>query len=163
DDAVAAAGYAARVPRTAVLTPFAFPSVRGNAVTAERIVGGLNARGEDVRMWDMSAAAEADIAAAVEAWRPSLLPALHAFPAGAAGAPHGPAPGDSPRRHPAGNRRQSRVDGSGACAGRPPGARRGDGRDRVRRLDRGARGRRSAGRARSARHDSASGVLRAAG
>jgi glycosyltransferase involved in cell wall biosynthesis len=70
------------VPRTAVLTPFAFPSVRGNAVTAERIVAGLRERGEDVRMWDLSADAEGDIAAAVEAWRPALIHAFHAFRAG---------------------------------------------------------------------------------
>ena len=65
-----------------MLTPFAFPSVRGNAVTTERIVAGLRERGEDIRTWDLSAAAEADIAAAVEAWRPGLIHAFHAFRAG---------------------------------------------------------------------------------
>jgi len=31
--------------RLALLTPFAFPSIRGNAVTVERIARGLRARG----------------------------------------------------------------------------------------------------------------------
>src|SRR5439155_9334715 len=46
--------YAAHVARVAVLTPFAFPSVRGNAITAERIVAGLRERGEEVSVWDLS-------------------------------------------------------------------------------------------------------------
>src|ERR1051325_10278460 len=74
--------YPAHVPRTAVLTPSAFPSVRGNAITAERIASGLRERGEDITVWDLSALAEGDIAAAVEAWRPSLIHAFHALRSG---------------------------------------------------------------------------------
>jgi glycosyltransferase involved in cell wall biosynthesis len=74
--------YPAHVPRTAVLTPSAFPSVRGNAITAERIAAGLRDRGEDITVWDLSALAEGDIAAAVEAWRPSLIHAFHALRSG---------------------------------------------------------------------------------
>ena len=70
------------MPRTAVLTPFAFPSVRGNAITTERIVAGLRERGEDVRTWDVSASADSDVAAGVEAWRPELIHAFHAFRCG---------------------------------------------------------------------------------
>ena len=70
------------MPRTAVLTPFAFPSVRGNAVTAERIAAGLRERGEDITVWDLSAHAEGEIAAEVEAWRPSLIHAFHALGSG---------------------------------------------------------------------------------
>jgi glycosyltransferase involved in cell wall biosynthesis len=70
------------VTRVAVLTPFAFPSVRGNAVTAERIVAGLRERGEDVAVWDLSVIAEADIVAAVEAWRPAVVHAFHAYRSG---------------------------------------------------------------------------------
>ena len=40
--------------RLAVLTPFAFPSVRGNAITVGRIVEGLRSRGLEVRVWDLS-------------------------------------------------------------------------------------------------------------
>src|SRR2546421_10950121 len=54
------AGYAARVPPVAVLTPFAFPSVRGNAITAERVVAGLRERGVRVSAWDLSAIPEAE-------------------------------------------------------------------------------------------------------
>ena len=74
--------YAGRVPRVAALTPFAFPSVRGNAITTERIVAGLRERGEDVAVWDLSSVAEADVAADVEAWRPALVHAFHAYRSG---------------------------------------------------------------------------------
>jgi len=74
--------YAAHVARVAVLTPFAFPSVRGNAITAERIVAGLRERGEEVSVWDLSATAEADIAGEVEACRPALVHAFHAYRSG---------------------------------------------------------------------------------
>jgi glycosyltransferase involved in cell wall biosynthesis len=70
------------VPRVAVLTPFAFPSVRGNAITADRIVAGLRARGEEVSVWDLSATGEADVAAEVEACRPALVHAFHAYRSG---------------------------------------------------------------------------------
>jgi len=76
------AGYAARVPPVAVLTPFAFPSVRGNAITAERVVAGLRERGVRVSAWDLSTTTEADVAAAVEAWRPVLVHAFHAYRSG---------------------------------------------------------------------------------
>jgi len=39
----------------------------GNAITAERVVAGLRERGLRVSAWDLSATAEADVAAAVEA------------------------------------------------------------------------------------------------
>jgi len=40
--------------RVAVLTPFASPSVRGNAITVERITRGLRQRGVELRVWDLS-------------------------------------------------------------------------------------------------------------
>lgn len=73
------------VPRVAILTPFAFPSVRGNAITAERIAAGLRARGEQVALWDLSAASERDVAREAETWRPDLVHAFHAFRAGPLG------------------------------------------------------------------------------
>jgi len=76
------AGYAARVPPVAVLTPFGFPSVRGNAITAERVVAGLRERGLRVSAWDLSTTPEADVAAAVEACRPALVHAFHAYRSG---------------------------------------------------------------------------------
>ena len=66
----------------AVLAPFALPAVRGNAVTVQRIVNGLRARHVDVAMWDLSAAPEASIAAAVEGARPHLVHAFHALRTG---------------------------------------------------------------------------------
>jgi glycosyltransferase involved in cell wall biosynthesis len=70
------------VPRVAVLTPFGFPSVRGNAITTERIVAGLRERGAQVGAWDLSAVAESDVAAAVEDWRPGIIHAFHAYRSG---------------------------------------------------------------------------------
>jgi glycosyltransferase involved in cell wall biosynthesis len=68
--------------RIAVLTPFAFPSLRGNAITVERIVGGLSDRGAEVAVWDLSAGDEAEVSAGIEAWRPGLVHAFHAFRSG---------------------------------------------------------------------------------
>jgi glycosyltransferase involved in cell wall biosynthesis len=68
--------------RIAVLTPFAFPSVRGNAVTAERVARGLREQGRDVEVWDLSVTPEAEIEAAVAAFRPCVIQAFHAFRTG---------------------------------------------------------------------------------
>jgi glycosyltransferase involved in cell wall biosynthesis len=68
--------------RVALLTPFAFPSVRGNAVTVARIAAGLRRRGVDLAVWDLSAGSEATIAREVEAFRPELVHAFHAFRVG---------------------------------------------------------------------------------
>jgi glycosyltransferase involved in cell wall biosynthesis len=70
------------MPRLAILAPFASPSVRGNAVTVERIVRGLRERGADLRVWDLSAVAEAMVEDQVEAARPALLHAFHAYRVG---------------------------------------------------------------------------------
>lgn len=68
--------------RVALLTPFAFPSVRGNAVTVARIASGLRGRGVDLGVWDLSVTDEATIAREVEAFRPELVHAFHAFRVG---------------------------------------------------------------------------------
>src|SRR5213594_1273502 len=68
--------------RLAVLTPFAAPSVRGNAITVSRIVRGLRERGIDARAWDASLTAETAIIHEVEAERPVLIHAFHAFRVG---------------------------------------------------------------------------------
>lgn len=68
--------------RVALLTPFAFPSVRGNAVTVARVAAGLRGRGVDLAVWDLSADPETVIAREVEAFRPDLVHAFHAFRVG---------------------------------------------------------------------------------
>ena len=68
--------------RLALLTPFAPPSVRGNAITLGRIVRGLRERGIDARFWDASAAPEPAIAEEIEAERPALIHAFHAYRVG---------------------------------------------------------------------------------
>ena len=69
-------------PRIALLTPFAFPSIRGNAVTVDRIARGLREHGVEVSAWDLSVTAEATVEAAVEAFRPCVIHAFHAFRVG---------------------------------------------------------------------------------
>ncbi|MGH7323691.1 MAG: glycosyltransferase [Candidatus Rokuibacteriota bacterium] len=69
-------------PRVTLLTPFAFPSVRGNAVTVDRIARGLTERGVDVRVWDLAATPPAAVETAVEAFAPSLIHAFHAYRVG---------------------------------------------------------------------------------
>lgn len=71
-----------RTMPVAVLAPFAFPAVRGNAVTVQRIVTGLRGRDVAVALWDLSTAPEAVIATQVESARPSLIHAFHALRTG---------------------------------------------------------------------------------
>jgi L-malate glycosyltransferase len=70
------------MPRVALLTPFAAPSVRGNAVTTARIFNALRRRGIDARLWDLSAKPETSIRTEVEAERPALIHAFHAYRVG---------------------------------------------------------------------------------
>ena len=72
--------------RVAMLTPFAFPSPIGNAVTVERIASGLSTRGIEPRVWDLSALDAATVEREVCQWRPTLVHAFHAFHAGPLGA-----------------------------------------------------------------------------
>lgn len=71
-----------KVFRAALLTPFYFPSVRGNAITAARIARGLRERGVELNVWDCSVIPEARIEAEVEAYRPAVIHAFHAFRVG---------------------------------------------------------------------------------
>ena len=71
-------------PGVALLTPFSFPSVRGNAVTADRIARGLVERGLAVRVWDLSITGDAALVQEVSAYRPVLIHALHAYRVGPA-------------------------------------------------------------------------------
>lgn len=66
----------------AVLAPFAFPAIRGNAVTVQRIVTGLRAREMEVSLWDVSTTPEATVAVEVERARPRLIHAFHALRTG---------------------------------------------------------------------------------
>src|SRR5260370_23440807 len=68
--------------RVAMLTPFAFPSPSGNAVTVERIASGLSTRGIEPRVGDLSGRDAATVERGVCQWRPSLVPAFHAIHAG---------------------------------------------------------------------------------
>lgn len=68
----------------AVLAPFAFPAVRGNAVTVQRIVAGLRERAVSVALWDVSTTSDAVLTDEVERTRPRLVHAFHALRTGPA-------------------------------------------------------------------------------
>jgi hypothetical protein len=71
--------------RLALLTPFAFPSIRGNAVTVERIARGLRARGLDLEIWDLSTMAPSSLERRASEYHPALIHAFHAYRAGPPG------------------------------------------------------------------------------
>ena len=68
--------------RAALLTPFGVPSVRGNAVTVDRIARGLSERGVEVRVWDLAVTPETTVESEVAAYRPGLVHAFHAYRVG---------------------------------------------------------------------------------
>jgi glycosyltransferase involved in cell wall biosynthesis len=70
--------------RVAVLTPFASPSVRGNAITVERIARGLRQRDVELRVWDLSVAPEGAIEHQIAQYGPVLIHAFHGLRAGPA-------------------------------------------------------------------------------
>jgi L-malate glycosyltransferase len=71
--------------RVALVTPFAAPSVRGNAITVERIARGLGDRGVDLRIWDLSVVPALTLAEQVAGFQPTVVHAFHAFRAGPVG------------------------------------------------------------------------------
>jgi L-malate glycosyltransferase len=72
-------------PRVALITPFAAPSVRGNAITVERIARGLRERGISLRVFDLSAVPSLTVEEQVAEFRPTLIHSFHAFRAGPIG------------------------------------------------------------------------------
>lgn len=68
--------------RVAVLTPFAAPSVRGNAITADRIARRLRERGVELRVWDLSVVPEGAVEHQIGQYGPSLIHAFHAYRTG---------------------------------------------------------------------------------
>src|SRR5213594_3526450 len=109
-------------PRVALLTPFAFPSVRGNAVTAARVAHGLRARGVEVDVWDLSLHPGVAVEAEVDAFRPAVVHAFHAYRAGPLALP-GPTGRDPAGRDADRHRCQPRPLRSRACLCRTPCAR----------------------------------------
>jgi glycosyltransferase involved in cell wall biosynthesis len=70
------------VERVALLAPFTAPSVRGNAITVDRIARGLRDRGVGVRVWDVSVTPQPEIEAEVHDYAPTLIHAFHAWRVG---------------------------------------------------------------------------------
>ncbi|MFQ5897996.1 MAG: glycosyltransferase [Candidatus Methylomirabilia bacterium] len=68
--------------RVALLSPFDFPSLRGNAITVNRVAAGLRARGVELRVWDCSTTPAGAVEAEVQAYRPALIHAFHAYRVG---------------------------------------------------------------------------------
>ena len=69
--------------RIALITPASYPSVRGNAITVERIASGLRQRGHRVEIYSLEAFPDrAVIPGAIRAFGPNLLHGFHAFATG---------------------------------------------------------------------------------
>lgn len=70
--------------RVAVLTPYAAPSVRGNAITVDRVTRGLRQRGVELRVWDLSVVPEGAVDHQISQYGPAVIHAFHAFRTGPA-------------------------------------------------------------------------------
>lgn len=68
--------------RIALITPYYYPSVRGNAVTVGRIASGLRERGHRVEVYSLEATNPSEIRSAVRGFDPDILHGFHAFMAG---------------------------------------------------------------------------------
>ncbi|MCI0894382.1 MAG: glycosyltransferase family 4 protein [Chloroflexi bacterium] len=68
--------------RAALLSPVYLPSLRGNSITVNRIATGLGALGVELRVWDCSTTTASQLEAEVEAYRPTLIHAFHAYRVG---------------------------------------------------------------------------------
>ena len=68
--------------RAALLSPVYLPSLRGNSITVNRIARGLGALGVELRVWDCSTTPASQLEAEVEAYRPTLIHAFHAYRVG---------------------------------------------------------------------------------
>lgn len=67
----------------ALITPYYYPSVRGNAVTVERIASGLRGRGHKVEVYSLEAFQNRrEIPSAIRAFDPDVLHGFHAFMSG---------------------------------------------------------------------------------
>ncbi|HXH84660.1 MAG TPA: glycosyltransferase [Candidatus Tectomicrobia bacterium] len=71
--------------RVALLAPFAAPSVRGNAITVERIARGLRGRDAQLDIWEVATAPARTIEAALDQAPPHVVHAFHAWRAGPLG------------------------------------------------------------------------------
>ena len=72
-----------RQMRLAIVTPFYFPSVRGNSITVQRIESGLRDQGLVVRVWSLENSPSPDeILRALEAFTPDLVHGFHATASG---------------------------------------------------------------------------------
>ncbi len=69
--------------RIALVTPYYYPSVRGNAVTVGRITLGLRERGHQLEIYSLEAfESRGKIPAAIRAFNPDVLHGFHAFMTG---------------------------------------------------------------------------------
>jgi glycosyltransferase involved in cell wall biosynthesis len=65
--------------RIAIITPYYFPAVRGNAITVRRIERHLAALGHEVRVWSLEESPPERIAEEIAAMAPDLVHTFHAY------------------------------------------------------------------------------------
>ncbi len=69
--------------RIALVTPYCYPSTRGNAVTVERIASGLRERGHGVRIYSLEAFQDRrETPSGIRAFGPDVIHGFHAFVSG---------------------------------------------------------------------------------
>lgn len=68
--------------RIAIITPYYFPAVRGNAITVRRIERHLVALGHEVRVWSLEDMSPEQVVTEIEAAGPALVHAFHAHAGG---------------------------------------------------------------------------------
>lgn len=69
--------------RIALVTPYCYPSTRGNAVTVERIASGLRERGYQVGIYSLEAFQDRrEVPSAIRDFGPDLVHGFHAFVTG---------------------------------------------------------------------------------
>jgi len=72
-----------RQMRLAIVTPFYFPSVRGNSITVQRIESGLRDQGLMVQVWSLEhGPSPGEILQALEEFKPDLVHGFHATASG---------------------------------------------------------------------------------
>lgn len=66
----------------ALVTPYSFPSVRGNSVTVQRLKSGLQERGVTVRVFSLDQAPPERVSAGILEFRPQIVHGFHATATG---------------------------------------------------------------------------------
>jgi hypothetical protein len=72
-----------KIMKVTILTPYYLPSIRGNAISVQRLVSGLQDRGLDVQVISLEAQKnEAFLYEEVQKFKPDVIHGIHAYHSG---------------------------------------------------------------------------------